>query len=180
MALFRGLQQIKCKKGSLLCIPGVACTLYFIFCVGILSGYLSNNTFSLPQDQKNLDHVTGPNFLENWTNLIYPLKSLPAAVEPTGSDARFNLTKQCKIFERPKEYTVKEKQEFQPVVPRESYVFSAFYDNRQVPHMVVAIGIARVKSYSHPQYCRMWYKGYPEPEIQAVSITAVGETHDRE
>ena len=154
---------------------------HFIVCIVLISDYIAKTFPGSSSYYSNSADGTmnSSHFLKNWTNLIYPLKVIPAFKFIKGHTYMGMLSRKCKVFERPKEDFKPPTQQFQDVVKGKSFVFSAFYDNRQRPLMIVAVGIARaVDADGHPLFCRMWYKDQPEPDIQHINITVLPEVHD--
>lgn len=64
-----------------------------------------------------------------------------------------------------------------------AFVFSAFYDRRWNPPVVIIIGIASeyTASQSGPRqrYCRMWFRGETKPKTVSAYFRYVPETHGR-
>ena len=86
----------------------------------------------------------------------------------------------------PREEDTREEFVWQPVGPgNHTYVFSAHFDPRTNPASVVIIGIssdydARSNwwaSSDWKQYCYLWYKGEPRPDVSDARYSYVQETH---
>lgn len=64
-----------------------------------------------------------------------------------------------------------------------SFVFSAFYDDRWNPPVVVVIGMASEytgdQSGQRQRYCRMWFKEERQPLTVSAFFQFIPETHER-
>lgn len=59
----------------------------------------------------------------------------------------------------------------------DSYVFSAYYDDRTVPPMVRIIGIAREMALK--KYCRLYFDFAPTPDVVEAELVLLPESHGR-
>ena len=63
----------------------------------------------------------------------------------------------------------------------DAYVFSAFYDARWSPPIVLIVGIATNyhNGGKRRRFCRMWFEDDDEPRVTAAHFRFVPETHSR-
>jgi hypothetical protein len=129
-----------------------------------------------------LTDVALPPFIRRYNNILLECKA-PSLSSSSSSDGHIECKQQLQTAVPPPYYRQHKTLKWQHVVTKKEdvYVFSAYYDRRWKPAVVLIIGLASEyqerRDDDRQLYCRMWFQNQTTPHIVEASFSYVPETH---